>query len=78
MDEKYDPKSIESKWQQFWETSELFKVEDKPDKEKHLPLSFLRMYIGINLFILKRSSFIRIIFMTLLIWSVFTNFWNVK
>ena len=35
MDERYDPKKIESKWQSFWEESKLFKVEEDPDKEKY-------------------------------------------
>ena len=35
MDERYDPKTIESKWQSFWEASKLFKVEEDPDKEKY-------------------------------------------
>ncbi|UCD89845.1 MAG: leucine--tRNA ligase [Desulfobacterales bacterium] len=35
MDERYDPKAIEPKWQKFWEASQLFKVEDDPEKEKY-------------------------------------------
>ncbi len=35
MDERYDPKTIESKWQNFWETSKLFKVKEDPGKEKY-------------------------------------------
>jgi len=35
MNERYDPKTIESKWKEFWETSQLFKVEDDPGKEKY-------------------------------------------
>ncbi len=35
MDEKYDPKTIESKWQTFWEESKLFKAYENPDKEKY-------------------------------------------
>jgi leucyl-tRNA synthetase len=35
MDEKYNPKAIEAKWQKFWEASKLFKVEDDPEKEKY-------------------------------------------
>jgi len=35
MDERYDPKIIESKWQNFWETSKLFKVKEDPGKEKY-------------------------------------------
>jgi leucyl-tRNA synthetase len=35
MEERYNPTAIESKWQKFWEASNLFKVEDDPDKEKY-------------------------------------------
>jgi leucyl-tRNA synthetase len=35
MDDRYSPKTIETKWQNFWETSKLFKVEEDPSKEKY-------------------------------------------
>ncbi len=35
MDEKYDPKTIESRWQTYWETSKLFKVQEDPEREKY-------------------------------------------
>ena len=35
MDERYDPGKIESKWQKFWEETELFKVKEDPKKEKY-------------------------------------------
>ena len=35
MDERYDPKIIELKWQAFWETSKLFEVAEQPEKEKY-------------------------------------------
>ena len=35
MDEKYNPGTIESKWQRFWEDNQLFKVDIQPDKEKY-------------------------------------------
>jgi len=35
MDEKYNPQLIEEKWQDSWETSNLFKVEENPTKEKY-------------------------------------------
>ncbi|MBW1840578.1 MAG: leucine--tRNA ligase, partial [Deltaproteobacteria bacterium] len=35
MDERYDPKKIESKWQACWEASKIFKVEEDPGKEKY-------------------------------------------
>jgi leucyl-tRNA synthetase len=35
MDEKYIPKTIEAKWQKYWETEKLFKVSEKPDREKY-------------------------------------------
>ncbi|MGD8666125.1 MAG: leucine--tRNA ligase [Desulfobacterales bacterium] len=35
MDLKYDPKTIEPKWQAHWESSRLFKVKEDLDKEKY-------------------------------------------
>ena len=35
MDENYDPKTIEAKWQAFWEESKLFAAEEDPDREKY-------------------------------------------
>ncbi len=35
MEERYDPKTIESKWQNFWETTKLFKVKEERGKEKY-------------------------------------------
>ena len=35
MKERYDPKTIESKWQKIWEESKIFKVEEEPSKEKY-------------------------------------------
>lgn len=35
MKEKYDPKTIESKWQKKWEESKIFKVQEEPGKEKY-------------------------------------------
>jgi leucyl-tRNA synthetase len=35
MDEKYDPKAIELKWQRFWEKSNLFGVKEEPDRQKY-------------------------------------------
>ncbi|HUV77731.1 MAG TPA: leucine--tRNA ligase [Desulfobacterales bacterium] len=35
MDERYEPRALESKWQKFWEETKLFKVEENPDKEKY-------------------------------------------
>ncbi len=35
MDERYDPLSIETKWQQWWETSGLFKVDDDATRKKY-------------------------------------------
>jgi leucyl-tRNA synthetase len=35
MDEQYDPRKIESKWQKLWEETKLFKVEEDPNKEKY-------------------------------------------
>jgi len=35
MDERYEPKTIEAKWQNFWKKERLFKVEEDPNKEKY-------------------------------------------
>ena len=35
MDAQYSPKEIESKWQAKWEATQLFKVDEDPDKEKY-------------------------------------------
>lgn len=35
MDERYEPKTIEAKWQDFWKKERLFKVEEDPNKEKY-------------------------------------------
>lgn len=35
MEERYDPQAIETKWQQRWDASRLFNVEDAPDREKY-------------------------------------------
>ena len=35
MNETYDPKEIELKWQTFWEESELFTVKNDPEKKKY-------------------------------------------
>src|SRR5512133_667378 len=35
MEPKYSPKSIEQKWQEHWETSNVFKVGDDKSKKKY-------------------------------------------
>ena len=35
MEEKYDPKAVESKWQKYWEASGIFKVTEDPGKKKY-------------------------------------------
>jgi leucyl-tRNA synthetase len=35
MDEKYNPNTIETKWQNIWEASGLFKVKEDPGKGKY-------------------------------------------
>ncbi|MFZ2446941.1 MAG: leucine--tRNA ligase [Syntrophobacteraceae bacterium] len=35
MEQKYSPKSIESKWQEYWEKSQVFKVGEDKGKEKY-------------------------------------------
>ena len=38
MEERYDPHTIEPRWQAFWEKEQLFKVNVDPDKEKYYVL----------------------------------------
>lgn len=35
MDERYDPQKIESRWQDHWEKSNLFEVNEDPEKKKY-------------------------------------------
>ncbi len=35
MEERYDPKQVEPKWQAFWKEKQLFKVNEDPSKEKY-------------------------------------------
>jgi leucyl-tRNA synthetase len=35
MEERYEPRALESKWQKIWEETKLFKVEENPDREKY-------------------------------------------
>jgi leucyl-tRNA synthetase len=35
MEDKYNPKKIEHKWQAYWEATQLFKVREDPAKEKY-------------------------------------------
>lgn len=35
MEQRYSPKAIESKWQDFWEKSQLFKVSEDRSKKKY-------------------------------------------
>lgn len=35
MEEKYDPKAVEAKWQSCWDKSGLFKVSEETDKKKY-------------------------------------------
>ncbi|MCF8053431.1 MAG: leucine--tRNA ligase [Desulfobacterales bacterium] len=35
MDERYDPKTIEPRWQAAWEEKNLFKVKEEPGREKY-------------------------------------------
>jgi len=35
MDEKYDPKLIEKKWQTYWDRKALMKVDEDPDRQKY-------------------------------------------
>ena len=38
MDQRYDFKKIEAKWQKYWEENQSFKVTEDPDKEKYYVL----------------------------------------
>ena len=51
MEERYDPQAIETKWQQRWDASRLFNVEDAPDREKYYLLEMFpypsgRIHVG--------------------------------
>ena len=35
MDERYNPVSVEKKWQSIWEATDLFKVYEDPDRKKY-------------------------------------------
>jgi len=35
MDERYDPQQVELKWQERWQASGRFQVEENPDREKY-------------------------------------------
>ncbi|UCF91099.1 MAG: leucine--tRNA ligase [Desulfobacterales bacterium] len=35
MDAKYDPRSIERKWQSVWEKAKLFRVQQEPERKKY-------------------------------------------
>lgn len=35
MENRYNPRTIESKWQKIWEESEIFKVTEDPEREKY-------------------------------------------
>jgi leucyl-tRNA synthetase len=38
MDERYDPKGVETRWQAYWEENQIFKVAVDSDKEKYYVL----------------------------------------
>ncbi|MFP4446119.1 MAG: class I tRNA ligase family protein, partial [Desulfosudaceae bacterium] len=35
MEERYPFKTIERKWQDFWEENRMFRVKEDPDREKY-------------------------------------------
>ncbi len=35
MEERYDPRAIETKWQRHWEASGLFAVTEAPERPKY-------------------------------------------
>ena len=38
---KYNPKTIEKKWQEYWDKGNLFEVKELPDREKYYLLEML-------------------------------------
>jgi len=35
LDEKYDPQTIEAKWQEYWADNRLFRVKEEPQRKKY-------------------------------------------
>jgi len=35
MEQRYDPRKIEAKWQKYWEDNDLFAVKEEPGKQKY-------------------------------------------
>ncbi len=46
MQEHYDPKTIEPKWQQRWQEARLFRTEEDPSKPKCYVLEFFPYPLG--------------------------------
>ncbi len=49
MEERYDPKKIEPKWQKIWAEKELYKTSDKSDKPKFYTLDMFPYPSGVGL-----------------------------
>ena len=46
MNQRYNPKEIEEKWQKIWEDQKLFKVTEDPKKEKYYLLEMFPYPVG--------------------------------
>lgn len=54
---RYNPKAIETKWQKVWESTSLYKANDKSTKQKYYALSFFPYPSGIGLHIGHTRNF---------------------
>ncbi|MFW6011199.1 MAG: class I tRNA ligase family protein, partial [Desulfosalsimonas sp.] len=51
MEQRYDPKKIEPKWQKVWEENEIFAAREDPSRQKYYLLEMFpypsgRIHIG--------------------------------
>ena len=35
LDEKYNPQTIEAKWQKYWADNRLFRAKEEPQRKKY-------------------------------------------
>ncbi len=47
--QKYNPKIVEAKWQEYWEKNQIFKIDDSSDKEKFYVLDMFPYPSGAGL-----------------------------